>query len=382
MAFQLKHWLGVVALSAVVVAGWRLPLDSAAGTWYRQRSVSELRHATLLAELRMARTRLDQLRRLERLPARAVRAADKGVALLLPEEGSIAPETASALRDRITAEATTFVADPEMVVAYAYDGGGGGETGLAVSQGHRLETYVGEVDGARYCLQVVVTRPNTARFLADEDRVGRGWSRWSGSLLGPCVFYATYGAASASMQTWMEDGGSAFAFGHPFQDAPAFPEFEEHRLFGAGAMTAGPSAVGRCVGGDAQACATTFLDPNGRATWGDGWRERPWLPATFNGPVRLGPFPGEDWFMLADLEREFGTDAFRAFWKSEADVATAFRAAFGVDPGEWILTWLENGPGVERRPTAPPLSTTFAGLLTVALMTGLASTWHRRRRVA
>ena len=39
--------------------------------------------------------------------------------------------------------------------------------------------------------------------------------------------------------------------------------------------------------------------------------------------------------LLGDLEREFGADAFREFWKSELEPQAAFAAAFGTDPLEW-----------------------------------------------
>jgi len=136
------------------------------------------------------------------------------------------------------------------------------------------------------------------------------------------------------------------------------------------------------MAGDARACEQSFVDPRGLTARGtEAWREVDGLPATFTGSARGGLFPADDWLILSDLEREFGSDAFRTFWKSEGDVATAFRSAFGVEAGEWLLGWVERRQGLTPRSPAPTLPTTFAGLLTVALMTGLASTWHTRRQV-
>jgi hypothetical protein len=384
MAFRLRHWLVVVGLSLAVVAAWRLPLDSVPPGTLRQLSDAETRYSDLSRELHDARTVLDQTRRERRLPPQAAEAADDGVAILIPDLGSLPPETLSALRERIEREvAASGRREPDVLVGYGYDGSAGGETGLPVSEAHRIETYVGQVDGRPFCLQVVVTRPGRFQFVAAEDLAGRGWSRWTQSLLGPCVFYAAYGPASNGIQAWLEAGGSGFAFGHPVGDAPDYPRMQRRWLFGTGMrQLAGPTVVGRCLTGDTEACATMFVEPRRPDVSGIRQRERPEYPATFTGTGRDGPLPADDWFLLADVEREFGQDAFQSFWTSQDDVRTAFEASFGVDLGEWLLRWLGRDLAIERRSPAPSLPTTFAGLLVVALMTGFASAWHGRRTVS
>jgi hypothetical protein len=40
--------------------------------------------------------------------------------------------------------------------------------------------------------------------------------------------------------------------------------------------------------------------------------------------------------LLPDLVAQFGVRRFRAFWKSEADLPTAFAQAFGVPMETWV----------------------------------------------
>lgn len=376
MAFRLKHWLGTGGLGLALIMVWRLPLDFV-GQWTPPaRPDAVERYAELAGELRRAQVALDQNRRASRLTASVVPSAEHGVSVFFPEEGSVTPDERATLRSRLLGELATLGAnEPGVVVGYGYDV----EGGVAVSRPRRLETYLGESDGTPYCVQVAVTRRESGETALDEDLAGEGWSRRTGSLLGPCAFFAAYGPAGPHIQEWLERGGIAFAW---------VWSGDRTRLEGTrrrtvlGVTTIGLSTdVERCLTGVATLCEEVFLDPRPGNRRGTGGRSvAVTSAASFSQGVGNGPFPAQNPYLLSDLEREFGRDAFGRFWTSELDVSAAFEAAFGVDLGEWLVGWLDEGPGIEPATPAPTLSATLGSLLLISLMTGLATFRQRRRR--
>lgn len=380
MAFRLTHWLATVALSWVLIAAWRLPLDSVR-PGSRTFSEEEVRHRELEGELRLARTALDQVRRANRLPGEVLAPGEDGVTVSIPEDDAVTAQERMRLRDMVRSEVPQL--DPGMRVAYAYDTGTAGESGLSMAQLFRVETYLGVDARGPYCIQVVVTRPGSLSGVVHEDLEGGGWSRWTRSLLGPCTFYAEYGIAGDGIQEWLDAGGVNFAFGSRDEQTLRWPTPPRRSFLGVGLSGRGGLDVERCLTGQPEVCEAVFLrprdaDPTLRGQSALAIRS----PVFFAGSARSGPFPAENWFLLDDLEREFGRDAFQRFWTSGEDVRSAFQAAFGVDLGEWLIRWLDNGPGIEPATPAATLASTLQGLLTIALMTGLATAWQWRRQVA
>jgi hypothetical protein len=94
----------------------------------------------------------------------------------------------------------------------------------------------------------------------------------------------------------------------------------------------------------------------------------------------LGP---EALLLLADLEADFGPEAFGRFWRSDAPVEMAFRDAFGIDVGPWVLSWVDRIYGtVPAGPRLAGSTTTWPLGLTLALFAAIAILFSRRRRVA
>lgn len=386
MAFRMKHWIGAVAVSLAVIALWGLPLDSVTPGRARTPSFEEARYRDLDKELRDTRALLDQTRRADALPGTAVAAARDRVGVVVPEHTELTAGTTARLSARIRAEARALdPRDPELVVAYAYDGGSGSETGLAVSQGFRPETYLGEWQGTPYCLQVVVTRPVVLAHVIEEDLGGRGWSYRTGNLLGPCAVYAEHGLPGPRIQEWLEAGGIDFAFGRRDSRVVPYSTVRRRSFMPINALVFdGSTLTERCLTGDAESCATIVLRPDLADSRGAEQRRLTRSSPAFVTGLPMSVLFGwyESWFLLSDLEREFGRDAFARFWTSDGDVRTAFEAAFGEDLGDWVVRWVDAGPGIERASPAPTLSATLGSLLLVSLVTGASVLQQRRRRVA
>lgn len=396
MAFRMKQWLGLVVVSMGLVALWRLPLDSAPPRPVESVLPETQHYRELQREFEATRATLDRIRRAKELPANAIATATDGLSVVVPPHPDEDAEEVVALGERVRRQAGTFRArDPEMVVGYAYDGSPGGGTGLPVTLTYRLETYVGREAETPYCLQVVVSRPESMWELIQGDVGGSGWSRYRGGLLGACAFYGKYGLAGPRIQEWLETGGVAFAVGSrsavevglastPYYGAymsNGYPPLHRRSFLGIRMGTQSVLAE-RCLVGDAESCSRTLLDPDAAVgTSEEQGRLVTPSPAMFAGTLRPGPFDYEGSFILSDLEREFGADAFRRFWTSDEEVPAAFEAAFGVEPGQWLLHWLSLGPGIERASPAPGPLTTFTSLLIVSLLTGFATMRQRQRRV-
>jgi hypothetical protein len=377
--------MGVVVLSCALIALWRLPLGSVTSGFETGSTSEELRYSALRRELTDAQALLDQVQRAATLPELIDSAADGGVSVVVPDRFVVAPETETRLREVVRAEARDLGArEPDFVVGYAYDGDSG--TGLPISRGQRVETYLFEHDGRKHCLQVAVTRPGMVDEMVEQDLDGTGWSRRTGSLLGSCAFYGKYGSAGPLIQEWLEAGGIEFALGRGHASADVYPQRARRRTFTAMRLMAdfgGAMENERCLTGEAATCTKIFLDPDGVNPVG-ARRQRvaQRSPAIYSGYLPTDAFSYDGPFLLADLEARFGPEAFRRFWTSGDEVTAAFETAFGMEVGDWIVEWLDERTGIDKATPAPTLAATFGSLLLVSLMTGLAAFVHRRRRVA
>ena len=94
-----------------------------------------------------------------------------------------------------------------------------------------------------------------------------------------------------------------------------------------------------------------------------------------------GPFRFEGRYLLADLEREFGPEAFTRFWTSDADVPVAFEQAFGMPLETWIMGWVESTAFTRTPGPGMPFSAKLGGLLTLMLFAAIVGAWARGRTV-
>jgi hypothetical protein len=178
--------------------------------------------------------------------------------------------------------------------------------------------------------------------------------------------------AGSDVLLWLKRGGTTYArigtprpAGFEVRSKPA-----RRGLFGMSGVTFGqplPLPLDRCLSGSAAVCADLFLTPadGGRPELRSNVESAERSPALAVGDDTgvLGP---EAMLLLADLEAEFGPEAFGRFWRSEAPVEVAFRDAFGVDVGAWVLSWVDDvfgtvqpGPSFAGSSTTWPLGLTF-----------------------
>ncbi len=86
-------------------------------------------------------------------------------------------------------------------------------------------------------------------------------------------------------------------------------------------------------------------------------------------------------YLLADLEAEFGADAFLRFWSSGDAVEDAFESAFGVTVGEWMTVWVDSVSGTLDPGPGLPRSASSGTMLALGLLAGIALLRNRRRKL-
>jgi hypothetical protein len=203
-----------------------------------------------------------------------------------------------------------------------------------------------------------------------------------------CAFFAEYGDPGARVMEWLRRGGFLFGVGVN-RDQYAGGRGPLRGVFGlrigrSYRYEVSPRALA-CLGDDRDACRALFLFPKEEGlSWGGRRIDQEWyldrsaadfLVSRWGSDQDLGVF-GE--FVLADLEGDFGSEKFGAFWRSEKGVGEAFLEAFGEPPGEWLKSWawrhygeIDRGPGV-------PVKATFFTFLTLGILAGGAVYMGRR----
>lgn len=219
-------------------------------------------------------------------------------------------------------------------------------------------------------------------------------------LLGPCAFYATFGAPGAKVEAWLRDG--AWSLAHHADWSNSAPQWDAERSHvGPGLPFLEGFAMGgqawrvrqvlrtrgiACLGGAEGECTRAAIDGadfSGDSLWhanvvsSTGTNQLAFYMPT--PPTNLGPYDG---WVLSEMARSMGSDRFAKFWQSQESVPEAFKAASSRDLDGWIRDWgtqiygpIEVGPGL-------PLSSIIAGLLTLGLAVFVATSIARRRRVA
>ena len=79
------------------------------------------------------------------------------------------------------------------------------------------------------------------------------------------------------------------------------------------------------------------------------------------------------------LEEEFGTEAFRKFWRSRKPVAIAFEDAFDIEPGLWMMSWAQGQSGALEAGPALDFEDIGLSILTIFSMLAIAIQVARNR---
>jgi len=430
MAFRLRHWIASIAAGLALISIWLLPPDSFDRRERDVPAAERIRYEELAHEMR---TTAEVLRRVlwsDSLSSLTVSEAKDGVSIATPRLfATLAASPESAASPAPVASPTTLVATPAFRAAHPEElrerldeavrseiaglGPRRGDMlfgyvvqpsdharlpGMRAAGANRTETYVGSHDGADYCLQVRVAARGRESIVIERKLEGRDLRDASprSGLLGPCRFYVKYGLAGAGVQRWIEGGGVAFAR-ESAQDLPRRPAVlidanwvvrqtaRRRAALGYNTWAFGrrPVQTDQCLAGDPAGCAHLFENPAvGDPVLEDRLEVVRLSPATSIGPVTPygSVFPDEA-FLLADLESEFGAEAFARFWTSPEDVRVAFETAFGMDVGDWMLRWVEQSVGIEPAGPGLPRSASSGAMLAVMVLLGLAYARHRERTV-
>ena len=197
--------------------------------------------------------------------------------------------------------------------------------------------------------------------------------------LGPCAYYAAFGAPGRSIARWMGDRRFDLAL-YPWWDRPethGLPnqlitslDPRENHWFWLDVYHYPVSTVA-CLGGRADACRSAVLarsdasEPPPRLVWPFRW----WQGQRLAG--------GDRYF--ADAVRAIGRDRFHRFWNSEDPVDTALTTALRRPIGEWTREWqAQLVPPVRLGPASRPSDTLLSLMLAAAALGFVAVTVARR----
>jgi len=401
MARGMKAWLGAVGIGLALVAASTLP-PSATDVPEHPKTPERVRYEQIRAGMQRAHDVLRAERWTDSLSGLAVETAVGGLASGLPAEARLAPDAVAEWKARLRAESAAIEPrDPRVIVGvYVQPLSLGAVPDTPTGSLLNRVTIVGTRNGEPYCLQVLpFMRPDRL----DERSLRR--STPDGAV-GACRLYAEHGLPSARIQSWLKAGGIRFAahpsgwapIVHPPQtradaeasgrsaldvaglgwssDAPMFG-LRSSRLFEAGAQVQG------CLGGRARACERAVTDPELlRPTLGDQAYVVAHSSVVGTGTYELDrPFDFMNGTLLADLERDFGAEAFDGFWKSDQAVPEAFEAAFGTDMGDWLVGWVKPKIGLYGAGPGVPLDALPLCLVTLMVFGGVAMLVQRRRAV-
>jgi len=199
--------------------------------------------------------------------------------------------------------------------------------------------------------------------------------------LGPCAYYAAFGAPGRPIARWM--GARQFDLAlYPWWDRPdrdgpsdrllTSLDPKENRWFWLEAYRHPTSAVA-CLGGRSEACRGSVLARS----------ETMELPPHIVSTARWWQgqlLAGADRY-FADAVRTIGRDRFHRFWNSEDPIDTALTAALRRPIGDWTREWQARLVTPIRLGPASPPSDTLLSLMLAAAALGFVAVTVARREV-
>ena len=222
----------------------------------------------------------------------------------------------------------------------------------------------GETDG-EHCLTIVRLGAGHREL---EPRTAQG-------IFGPCAFYAAFGEPGPAVRAWLRDRRYDIArvatIPTSSQPNPRLltvrqltreDEFKRYMDFSYGFR---PIWITGCSGGDVDLCAKSLRSPVMKAD--DVFEVAPTRrPLSYwSDEYTLGENANG---LLSDLLAEKGKAQFEKFWKSPADVETAFKSAFGESTGAWTRRWMQYHYGPDTR---GPLISSRAALFSLIASLGV-----------
>ncbi|PYP16033.1 MAG: hypothetical protein DMD52_08590 [Gemmatimonadetes bacterium] len=374
MARELRWWLAAVLLACGAVAVAYLPPRGAArqaglGDAPIRQTPARLRAQALAAQWRVANLALRLPEYRKRLQPELLRRRERdepGPALLIESSESLAPlvrervrpvldEVSRQLGLGVTKVSVGLVVDPRRYVS--------AKAAATPSQDFASPAYLFPDSSDRTTCVALIPAWEWTRTLA--GMVPARIEDWIRTGLGPCAFYAVYGAPGKEVRHWLAKRGYDLAR-VPFWDRErperpqdSFVMYQNGTRWWWRSVYQFPVTAIGCMAGRTTSCRAAVL--SGAAEWtGDS------LPRFLESDPRAW-WRGQRLLYsdryLADVVREVGHDRFLRFWNSPDPVDTALAAALKMPVGEWTERWQRRF--VPRLPLGPaaPLSATVLGLL-------------------
>ncbi len=388
MAPTLKLWIGLAVAGLALVSAVFLPPASSPVRQLPQRLPQEVRVTSLAEDAARTSALIRRMRWMDSLPALALAAARDGLAVG-GDPRLVTPEQLDTIRTLLRDELSTVLrtGDPVVVGYYVQAPNFAGEVNDHYEDFRtRLELFAGRVDGTPYCLLLDMRGVPLKGATLDAWRDAEG-TRHS-DLLHACRLVAAYGLPGPEVRAWLARGGFRYAersaaAQEPREAAPPYQDVFGRRSFG---WRWGSLTPDRCVAGQPDACVDLFLERTDAAIDPfDGTSVAQDFPLSLGSalaPPRAPALTDAARYLLSDLEREHGPDAFRRFWTSDQDVPAAFAKAFGEPVGAWTVRWVAIHVGLQRGgPSLPRRG--WLGMVLLLLAAAFAGgVWQRRRAVA
>jgi hypothetical protein len=393
MARELRWWVGAVLLACGAVALAYLP-PRGAGRKSRWRdelfgqTPARLRVQALAFQWRAANLALRLPEYRKRLQPELVRRRERdepGPALVFEAPESLpafARERVRAVLDTVARQlglGVTKVSVGLVVDSRRYVSANAAET---PSQDDVSPAYLFPDSNDRTTCVALIPAWRWTRTLAAQPPVrSQEVHDWLRTGLGPCAFYAVYGAPGRGVRHWLAQRGYDLAR-VPLWDGerPERPQYsfvmdqDRTRWWWESLYRFPVSAIG-CLAGRTLSCRAAVL--SGAAEWtGDS------LPRFLDSDPR-GWWRGQRVLnsdrYLADVAREVGHERFLRFWNSPDAVDTALATALKMPVGEWTERWQRRfEPRLPLGPAAPGSATVLGLLLGAAGVVVVA--WGATRR--
>jgi hypothetical protein len=389
MAPALKLWIGLAVGGLALVSTAFLPPAISPVRQLPQRLPQEVRAASLAEDAAHTSALIRRMRWMDSLPALALATARDGLAVG-GDPRLVTPEQLDTIRGLLRDELSTVrrASEPPVVGYYVQLPNFAGEVNdYYVDVRTRTELFAGRVGGTPYCLLLDVRGVPLKGATLDAWRDAEG-TRHS-DLLHTCRLVAAYGLPGPEVRAWLARGGFRYAersgatAGLMPDAAAPFRDILGRRGVVGGWRSLTPD---RCVAGQRDACADLFLErTDAEIDPFDGTSLAQDFPLSLGAtlaPPRAPALTDAARYLLSDLEREHGAEAFRRFWTSDQDVAAAFAQAFGEPVDAWTVRWVATHVGLQRSGPALP-HRGWIGMVLLLLAAAFAGgVWQRRRAVA
>ena len=255
------------------------------------------------------------------------------------------------------------------------------------------------------CLVLARTRPLTG----DPRTVARRFVNLVGEpvkerFLGPCAYYARFGAPGPHIATWLRERewgpgvrsvwdkpARRWTWGWATYGMSADRIAQERAMYLRIRTT--PAGI-MCVAGEVSECERELVARPSSAINGQN-RVSLWSTGIVSSrddiavpyyewwwEDRMSPLGPSDWTLLSEMVRTLGPERFQRFWTSNQPIEAAFRSASGTEIGVWTRDWAQRMYGAQVR--GPQLAATSAagGVAFIGFAIFFAAFTARRRQVS